>query len=190
MDENWELDARSTLVGGVDTRTWAGAGGDGRILGAARPPAVLQDRETVNQLAQQRETLLQERVNTLMNDMTEERRLREGTEAELFPVREFYDLFESPLAPKSQATKDIEAADKVASDLHAEDMAKLKEEHDAHVSAVEADYDEFRADAEEKYQHLLGKAEAPGYRRGTLGTSSSGARASTSDAFRQLKDFL
>ena len=45
-------------------------------------------------------------------------------------------------------------------------------------------------EAEEKYQLRLEEAEAQGFRRGTLGTSSSGAQACSSEAFRQLKDFL
>ena len=44
--------------------------------------------------------------------------------------------------PKSQATRDIEEADQVASDLHAEDLTKLREEHDSHVTAIEADFDD------------------------------------------------
>ena len=44
--------------------------------------------------------------------------------------------------PKFQQTRDIEAADQVASDLHAEDMTKLREEHDSHVAAIEAEFDD------------------------------------------------
>ena len=103
VDENRELDARSTLVGGVETRSW----GDSRILGAARPPAVLQDRETVNQLAQQCETLLQERVDTLMNDLIEERRFREREPRTSFSRSESSTTVSSPLwcpSPRQQRT--------------------------------------------------------------------------------------
>ena len=51
-------------------------------------------------------------------------------------------------------------------------MTKLREEHDSHVAAIEAEFDELRAEAEEKYQLLLEESEAQGFRRGTLGTSS------------------
>ena len=60
----------------------------------------LQERETVLQLSQQRETLLQERVDVLLNDLTEERRHRAKAEDELRQVRDFYGRFECPLVPK------------------------------------------------------------------------------------------
>ena len=151
---------------------------------------IAEDQWGCVQLSQQRETLLQERVDVLLNDLTEERRHRARAEDELSQVREFNNRFECPLVPKSPATRDIEEADQFASDLHAEDVTKPREECDSHVIAIEAEFDKFRAEAEEKYQLLLEEAEAQGFRRGTLGTSSSGAQAFTSEAFRQLKDFL
>ena len=150
----------------------------------------LQERETVLQLSQQRETLLQERVDVLTNDLSEERSHRRKAEDELTQIREFYDQFEPVLVPKTQATKDVEQADRVASDLHMEDLAEPREQHNSHVIAIESEFDEFRAEAEAKYQCLLEEAEDQGYRQGTLGTSSSGAQASTSEAFQELKEFL
>ena len=61
----------------------------------------LQERETVQQLSQQRETLLQERVDVLLNDLTEERGHRARAENELRQARAFYDRFKCPLVPKS-----------------------------------------------------------------------------------------
>ena len=135
-------DGRSALVGAADTRAWSGGGVDGRTLGPARLQVVLQDRETVLQLSQQRETVLQERVDVLTNDLSEERRHRKKAEDELTQIREFYDQFEPVLVPKTQATKDVEQADQIASDLHMEDLAELREQHNSHVIAMESEFDE------------------------------------------------
>ena len=135
------------MVGAADTRSWS----DGRTLGPARPQVVLQDRETVLQLSQQHETVLQERVDVLMNDVSEERRHRKKAEDELEQLRAYYDRFEPVLVPKTQATKDAEQADWVASDLHMEDLAELREQHDRHIVAIESEFEEFRAESDARY---------------------------------------
>ena len=153
----------------------------------ARRPVLLRDRET----------MLTERVDRLMTDIAEEtqhRRLAEDqlleAENNLQGLRDFYDKFESPLAPKSKETRDAEAADQVLYDLHVEAMDNLKAEHDAHIAAIEADFDKCRTEADERFQRLLEEVEAQGFRPGAPGTSSSGTQASTSEGFSQLKDFL
>jgi hypothetical protein len=198
VDENRVLDTRPALAGGVElgretltgnlggTRPWEGSGGDGRSLGAAAPALVLRENSAT----------LQNRINDLQNDFADETTRRKRAEAQVHTLqgdlqglRDFYNDYESPI-PKTQETRDLDAAENTVYDLHLEAMNTLKDEHTAHVTSMETEFVETLAESDAKFQRLLEQMEAQGFRSGAPGTSSLDTQASPPEVFEQLKEFL
>ena len=70
----------------------------------------------------------------------------------------------------------------LSADLHAEEMAKIREDRDRRIIHLESELEELRNDSEGKYQHLLQDMESQGYR--------PCVEESTSEAFQELKNYL
>ena len=142
-------------------------------------------------------TVLQDRIEQLLNDISEETTRRKRAEAQAFTLqndlqglRDFYAGFESPSQDKSQETRDREADEKVVYVLHLEAMVALKAEHIRHASQIESDFVEILAESDEKYQRFLEEMQAQGFWPCGPGVITSGAQAPSSERFAQLKDFL
>ena len=86
-----------------------------------------------------------------------------GESGDLQGLRDFYKEYEFPLVPKTQETRELEAAENRVYDPHLEAMNTLKSEHMTHVAVIEAEFVEELAEADRKFQRLLRKWKAKGF---------------------------
>ena len=104
-------------------------------------------------------------------------------------LRAFYNDYESTLVPKTRETRDLEAEENRAFDLHRKALDALRTEHATHVAVIEAEFGEALAESKREYQSLVQDVEGQGFRVGAPGICSLGAHA-TPETFEHLKEFL
>ena len=105
-------------------------------------------------------------------------------------LKNWHDDFGSTLVRKTRETRDLELEENHQFDLHRQAMDALKKDYEARLAQLDTLCTAELQTADDRYQQLLGGAQAQGFRLGAPVSSALGARAASPEALDALKDWL